>query len=367
MVVVERTRVELHPAQLSALSHVRDHARSRADRARETLREIRTMANLPEAAFEHGIAGIAENARVVLHFHPDRLDAEFRTVAEGLLQTGHYKSQFETGISNGSVSAHRGGLRDRLEEKLFGGVYQAEDVAPADRPKYGALDLLRHADGPSPRFGSCYLVLSREISERTTFTYQDSHQDPRVKGTVDEMDDLVAAVFSDVFYRDSALGERSFSPRGLLERLEELPAPYGDPSARLPARNLNEYVEAQVHGPVRLLEDVDVLVADPSFRDVDVGQTLNRVCERHGIALRWHGGFALASSEVPADFRGPTMPSLAERVAVDGVVDAAAIGRAAADLVRAPGGWADRGDHSAVLQELKLLWHVLVRFGRARG
>jgi hypothetical protein len=58
------------------------------------------------------------------------------------------------------------------------------------------------------------------------------------------------------------------------------------------------------------------------------------------------------------------MPSLAERVADNGLVDAAAIGRSAAALRREPTVWADRGTLAEVLQELKLLWHVLVRFGR---
>jgi hypothetical protein len=63
------------------------------------------------------------------------------------------------------------------------------------------------------------------------------------------------------------------------------------------------------------------------------------------------------------DFRGSTMPSLAARVAKDGIVDAEAIGRGVGDLSRDPGAWKDRGTYAEVLQEFKLLWHVLVRFG----
>ena len=35
---------------------------------------------------------------------------------------------------------------------------------------------------------------------------------------------------------------------------------------------LDDYIEAQVHGPVRLDRDVEALVLDPSFRDTDVEQ-----------------------------------------------------------------------------------------------
>lgn len=68
--------------------------------------------------------------------------------------------------------------------------------------------------------------------------------------------------------------------------------------------------------------------------------------------------------EVPTDFRGPTMPSLAKRIARNGFIDASMIGDAVNDLKRNPLLWADRGNYEEMLQELKYLWHVLVRFGK---
>jgi len=74
---------------------------------------------------------------------------------------------------------------------------------------------------------------------------------------------------------------------------------------------------------------------------------------------------------VPADFRGPTMPPLARRVArEDGVVDACTIGVAARriEIDRPPPG----GDPSdSELQQLKYLWHTVLAHGhdavRAQG
>ncbi|ASS68028.1 DUF3626 domain-containing protein [Paenibacillus sp. RUD330] len=77
-------------------------------------------------------------------------------------------------------------------------------------------------------------------------------------------------------------------------------------------------------------------------------------------------GFFLKADEVPADFRGPSMPSLARRIARNGEVDAFRIGCAAMDLKRNPAAWSDRGGCSAVLQELKQLRHVLVQYGHPR-
>ena len=44
-----------------------------------------------------------------------------RNIAEALLEQGRYKSQFETLLSNGSVSAYPGGERDLWEKRIFGG------------------------------------------------------------------------------------------------------------------------------------------------------------------------------------------------------------------------------------------------------
>ena len=275
-----------------------------------------------------------------------------------------YRSQFETGLSSGSVSAYPGGDRDRWEREIFGGAYHAEVATPADRPKYGALDLMLHPDGPSPRFGSCYLLLAPAASARCTFTYLDSHRNPEEKGTFEAFDDIVAALLTEVFERDFAIGEPDLSPPRLLHHLgSKLGGPFADPSGREPRRNLNHYVEAQVHGQVSLDRDAERLVADPSFEGTGTGDVLRALCERYDVALHWHAGFALAPEAVPADFRGPAMPSLARRVALDGRVDAGAIGRAAVALRRDPAAWSDRGSYEEVRQELKLLWHVLVRFG----
>ena len=358
-------QLELHRSHRHALEHVTAYARTRKAAARAGLDEILAMSNISADALQCAVSKIRNHARVALHFHPDRADPQLRTVAEALLECGIYKSQFETMLSNGSVSAYPGGARDQWEKRLFGGAYELEGTTLAHRPKYGALDLMRHPDGPAPRFGSCYFLLKPAAAARSTYTFLDSHQDPPQKGTYEEFDDIVAALFAESFWREFAIGEKDISPTRLLEHLmTELDRPFEDPSTRTPSRNLNQYIEAQVHGDVLLEDDVEILVADPSFRGTETGLVLDTLCNRYGIRCYWHAGFVLSAREVPTNFRGPAMPSLAERIAIDGVVHAAAIGRAAMSLKQDPSGWADRGTDSEVLQELKFMWHVLVRFGR---
>lgn len=361
---------QLEPFQERAIAHIRAQAIKLRPDAQATLQHIYRMSNLSTAALAETKAIIRKHARVALHFHPDRptknSTGQVRLVARALLEDGIYKSQFETGISNGLVAMHAGGLRDVWEQKLFNGAYQDEAVPACHRPKYGALDLMRNADGPAPRFGSCYLLLKPEVSARSTFTFGGSQDSPKYCGTADESDAILSALMEECFVRDFALGVKDVRPAQVATYIEALkePMPSQEMFGKMPAsRNLDHMIEAQVHGPVRLDTDVEALVADPSFRGTEVGRDLEAMAERYDIPLRYHSGFALDVNAVPMNYRGSTMPSLAARVAKEGVVDTACLGAAVQALALNPDSWADRGSFAEVLQELKLLWHVLVRYG----
>src|SRR4051812_15877891 len=164
------------------------------------------------------------DAAVTLNFHPDRLLADGRRVDEALLEEGVYRSQFETRISGGGLTAYPGGDRDRWERALFGGAY---DGAPAaERPRYGGLNLLRHLNGACPGFGSCHLRLRPGALERSTFTWGDSNSEPAEIGVVDAFEPVLAPLLDAI----------------------------GDWRGAEPAmtHDLVHYVEAQVHGVVAL-------------------------------------------------------------------------------------------------------------------
>jgi hypothetical protein len=260
-----------------------------------------------------GPAGLFDRAVITVNFHPDRLLGDGRSVAEHLAAEGVYRSQFETGISNGGL----GGPRAGWEERMFPGVYDG----PVGRPVYGALNLAGFADGASPRFGSCHLVLRPSVSWRATFSHGDSVTSPEVMGTADAFGAVWAA-------------------------LPAVPAA----AAGVAGRVMDDYVEAQIHGGVTLGEDVTAVVADPSFARTEYEPVLRGLC---GV-LRWSPGFVLPPAEFPGDLRGPDVPPLALRVAARygvAVLDAEVVGRAA----REPG---------ADLQLVKYLWHILVLRGR---
>lgn len=361
----------LTAAQLRPLGHVRAVAERDRDAATERAATVLAGARTDVAPGEL-CASVAARGRVALNFHPDRIAGDGRTVAGALLADGIYRNQFETAISNGGLGA----VRDRFEERLFAGAYSQVGVSPSERPRYGGLDLVGHPDGPCPRFGSCHLRLRREVLRRCTFSFGDSVTEPTAVATIDVFEPVLAALLaaaeagrhpSVMGPCDTVLGLESASPMMLVSLLIDGPA-----ARTRPGRALDDYIEAQVHGPVRLGHDVEALVADPSFRGSPTGGQLEAMAERFGFALSWHDGFVLDANDVPAHFRGPEVRALAGRVAAefgDGSdrIDAELIGRAARRVVTDPDHFADRGEPSETLEHLKQLWHVLVVYGHPVG
>ncbi|MET8509513.1 DUF3626 domain-containing protein [Streptomyces sp. NPDC004787] len=248
---------------------------------------------------------VASPPRVTLNFHPTFLDR--------LAEDGVYRSQFVTGTGNGGLTAHPGGDRWRWESRIFGGAY---DDAPAhERPVYGALDHRRRPYGAAPRFGSAHLRLRPATLARTTFCYPDSVLEPTDFGVAERTAALIALALAD------------------------------DQDA------LDDYVEAQVHGPVELARDVEALVLDPSFR----GTAVEAAARALPCPLEWHGGFRLTVEELRRhpDYRGPEFVELGAALAEDGLLDARIVQEAA-----------ESGRHDR--QAVKRVWHLLARFGAPR-
>lgn len=247
--------------------------------------------------------------RVTLQFHPDW---PFRgePVIEALARDGRYRSQFETGISNGGLTAFPGGDRWRWESRIFQGRY--DGAAAALRPVYGALDRREDPYGGSVRFGSAHLVLRAHVLPRTTFCFPDSVLEPTVIGGPERVAELVA--LADAAGHDV----------------------------------LDDYVEAHVHEGVEIRRDVERLVLDPCFR----GGPVHAAAERLGCPVAWHPGFRVATTGLDPGYRGAETVALAQ--SLGDVLTPGLIGDAARS-----------GVHD--LQGLKRVWHLLARFGRRAG
>ncbi|WP_372236691.1 DUF3626 domain-containing protein [Streptomyces sp. MNU77] len=246
--------------------------------------------------------------RVTLNFHPDHL-LHGKPILDAMGEAGVYYSQFVTRTSNGGLTAHPGGDRWRWESRIFDGAYDEADAH--ERPVYGALNFRGKPVGGAPRFGSAHFRLTAQTLTRTTFCYPDSFLEPSDFGVVDRMG-LIELACAD--------------------RQDEL----------------DDYVEAQVHGPVQLSRDVEALVLDPCYR----GTTVEVAALRLGCPVEWHPGFRLGVEELRGhpDYRGQEYVDLGMQIAVDGVLDPRIIG----DSSRA-------GLHDP--QAVKKVWHYLARFG----
>ncbi|WP_282109847.1 DUF3626 domain-containing protein [Shewanella algicola] len=346
--------------KLTAHSHIEKTAYELRDHAHAVIKNVLLMSNISTLALQMAMRQLSSQSRVALHFHPDRIDSRGLCVVDGLLRDGVYKSQFETHVSNGHLSPELGGSRDHWENQLFGNCYSGIK----HRPKYGALDFGLCPLGPAPRFGSCYLVTHSQILPRCTFSYMDSYRLPKEKGTIKCFDVILAALLSESFERQYALGCEGLKPSKLINYFSQhLTAPTEKRFDNQPCGNLDHYIEAQIHGDLSLDKDVAVLVADPSFIGSQIGDSLVALCDEYDIELLWHNGRQMRVTDVPDDFRGAAMPTLAQSIAEDQIINAEIIGRAAYQLQKQPTSWSERGAHTKKMQDLKLLWHVLVKYG----
>ena len=334
---------------------------------------------------------------MTVSFHPDRATRTGEPLLAALARDGRLRSQFATGTSNGGLTAHPGRDRWRWESRLFGAAY--DDASPEERPVYGALQVrppqvgalqvgalqvrppqvgtaggglpevpaatgcVGGCRGASPRFGSAFLRLRPGVLERTTCCYPDSHLDPVDVGTAATAGRLLVLaglcgpeVGVDALGRPLGRTTGEPGPPPGVTRPSGATRPSGvtRPSGAMEPPELSDpldrYVEAQVHGPVLLTDDVEALVLDPAFR----GTGVERLARELPCPLEWHPGWeldlAVLRSEGPA-YRGAEVVAAGEALAVAGILDARAVGAGV--------------DSGVDPQTLKRLWHCVARFGAA--
>lgn len=247
---------------------------------------------------------------VTINFHPDRQTADGQGILIALAKDGFIRSQFETGTSNGGLTAFVGGDRWKWESTAFSGMY--DNALAIDRPKYGALNYQQHGAGASPRFGSAFFKLKPSVLDRTTFCYPESW-----------------------------VGPKEFGYAGYVRHLIELAG-----SDDLDV--LDSYIEAHVHGNLAVRADVESIVLDPCYR----GTEIEDAAQQLGCKVEWHNGFMVHVStlqEYP-EYRGMEYVQLGCVIAREGVITPGIIGAAV-----------NRKLYND--QDLKKVWHYLARFG----
>lgn len=185
-----------------------------------------------------------------------------------------------------------------------------------------ALNHRNRSLGGAPRFGSAHLRLAEHMLNRATFCFPDSAYGPAHFATAEHFDLIPLGT--------SATESHGGGPRGI------------------PSDPLDGYVEAQVHGPVTLEQDVEALVLDPCYR----GTVIQTKADKLGISLEWHEGrhLSLETLDSHSDYRDPPAVEVGHRIASEGGITALVIGEAYRS---------GRYDPRA----LKQLWHITAQWG----
>ena len=116
---------------------------------------------------------IENYAPIIIHVHITR-HMEF------FIKDTHYRSQFETGKSSGSLSRSS---RTQWEDRMFDKNYsRATDF---ERVKYGVINLTNDPKGVNCAlsYGQSYLLLKNHVRARCTMTDKDSSASDAAIGT----------------------------------------------------------------------------------------------------------------------------------------------------------------------------------------
>lgn len=236
------------------------------------LEKIKTW-GFTEEDLDKAILYVEKHARITVQFHPDKKLPDGTTCIDSFLADPKYKNQFETKISSGSLGPKAGSSRDGWEKKLFRGAYhEATEFVPEERPKYGGLSPLNNPRGNGGDwYGSCFLELRQDVKFRSTFTPSDSAGCQADQVTTL---DTVEVMFEQVMKSDPEY----------LKSLFEVAR--GDKYAMTKKYN-RSYIEAQVHGELRLDRDVDFIVIHTKYMTTPYGEKLKQLAEAVGASIKY--------------------------------------------------------------------------------
>lgn len=183
---------------------------------------------------------IQTNVPIVIHLNLDK-------AMKFLCDDSEYRNQFETGTSGGALSKES---RIQWERTLFNRIYDKSENS--EKVKYGALNITCDPVGvvSAYGYGDSYLKLNNEIKSRTTFIHGDSSKQ-----------DLHIVTFSSPVPILNFLDNSSTKSRELADVID---IAIGKKEFAPPHRC---YIEAQIHGPVRLNKDIDVLMVNKRHKN----------------------------------------------------------------------------------------------------
>lgn len=320
------------------------------------------------------VAALRARAVITVNFHAGRLLDDRRSVAEVLGDDGVYECRFAAPLAGDRRFASPGDDPDHWRTSMR--VAGAEAATT-----HGGLDLLDQPNGACPRFGACHLRLRPEALERATIRYGAGPATAAPTGLLP----IVADLLDSAAATGRLLGRDGVDVGAFVAAVLEPERPREGPLARVMNRSLDDYVAAQIAGPIDLRTDVDALVIDPAYAGTRTGMLLLSAARRCGVRTRWNPGGVLPVSRIP--IAAPRQDGaelavwqafcahgrarrLAEQVARatgqregELFLSAAVISSAGVSAVRDPQRWESWGVPAEVLTALKYLWLLVVTYG----
>lgn len=194
---------------------------------------------------------------IIIHIHLEKY-------LKHLIKDTEYRNQFETNTSSGTLSQSS---RQVWEQNLFGKAY--DNCKGSERVKYGVVNILNQKNGVSSAlaYGNSYIELKNEVKERSSFVLGDSSQKQFHICSFDKPVQLL-------YYIDDKLLE---------EIIKKAKNPNYDP------QNYNYiYIELQVHGPVRLSEDIEWLTVNINYEhNHEIMEQVHEFCRVHNVKYRF--------------------------------------------------------------------------------
>jgi len=155
-----------------------------------------------------------------------------------------------------------------------------------------------------------------------------------------------------------------FSVKEVIEYLSSLKR---EPLFKI-GKNLDDYIEAQIHGEINLINDVDCFYIDESFKNTEINGQAEILSEKYDIKLFWIPQRKIHVNNIGNEFRGSAIPILARKIISKfnietEYINAEIIGRASRDSILNPKEWSDLGTEQELFQYMKQLWHTVAYFG----
>jgi hypothetical protein len=179
-----------------------------------------------------------------------------------LIKDTHYRNQFETKTSRGALSESS---RLDWEKNLFDGIYD-KSTGP-EKVKYGAVNVLSDQFGVKTAcpYGECYFQLKESVKSRISFVNGDSSCKQLHICSFRYMVQMLYYIDDNLFKTiiDKALGKSI--------------------STDMFTKNYM-YIELQVHGPIRLSEDIEKLVIPSQAKNDDIDLAM-KFCSKNKINL----------------------------------------------------------------------------------